>query len=591
MKTPIFSRAGLLAVLVAIATAALQGLGVALTVINNKDNAPSTALIAGSLRWAIANTPASGLVDFAPALKGNTIVLKAGQLVVDKSLTIRGLGCGNLTVSGNTVSRVFFVGGTATNPGLPNVILSDMTITRGNAVGPVFPANVNASNGGGIHNAGTLQLLRVCVTGNTASLGSGGGIYNRGTLSSVTECTVSYNNAGQNGGGIFDEQDMTIIRSAICNNIAGGNGGGIQEAGTANYINSTISNNRATGSGGGVNDPGYATLNTYNVTIADNTAGDGGGLATQAPGNSWALANTIVANNSATTNADIANPFGFPVSVANGHNLVRNTNGGTLGGLDPSDITGVDPKLGPLQNNGGPTLTMALLPGSPAIDKGANGNVLASMTTDQRTFMVRIINGGISLTVDIGAYEYTTARGLKNEAIADLTPCLSSTNCKTRLRAAAAILRIQRSLTPALWVNDTTLTRCGELVFEKEEEAAYIIQKIIMESPDMACVQQAIYAAEDLVLADEQLARAAIAAALAANGNASKIQDAKNELVTAQSYLAKQDYKGTIEHYEHAWVRAEEAQGIKEDEDCCRALKKQWEHDGDDDDDHDDDCN
>ena len=598
MKTLSQPRAGLKAVLVALLGVALQGAGFALTVTNNKDNAPSTPLIAGSLRWAIAGTPANGLVDFSTTLKGKTILLKAGQLVVDKALNIRGLGCSSLTVSGNNVSRVFFVSGTGNSPGLASVIISDMTITKGNAVGLDISGFGNATYGGGIHNVGTLQLLRTCITGNTAALGSGGGIYNRGTLSAVTECTVSYNTAGQNGGGIFDEQDMTIIRCAIYNNIAGGDGGGIQEAGTANVINTTVACNRAGGAGGGINDPGGATLKMYNVTIAGNTAAVGGGLA-NVPffGASWELRNTIVSGNSAPDSPDVSNGFGSQIS--RGFNLIRNTSGAAAGSFLPSDQLGVDPKLGPLQNNGGPTLTMALLPGSPAIDKGSNSNLLAGMTTDQRN-MARIVNGGISVTVDVGAYEYATARALKFEAINDLTPCLSSTDSRTVANARSAIRSIQCSLSSRLWVNDTKLTCSGELVFEYEEDAAYAIQKILKYSPDVACVKAATNAVQDLMQADEQIARAAIAEAIACNGNASYITKANSELVTAQASISKQDYKGAIEHYEHAWEYAQKAcNRCRNDDDCRRDRedtdredRERWGDDdrcgGDHDDEHDD---
>lgn len=405
MKTTSHLRAGVRATLVAIVGFVLQGTGFALTVTNDKDNAPSTPLIVGSLRWAIAGTPANGLVDFSPPMKGKTIILKAGQLVVDKQLTIRGLGCNSLTVSGNNVSRVFFTSATSSISGQPGVTISDLTITKGNGVGPDLSGAGNDANGGGIHNVGSLELLRLCVTDNSANLGSGGGIYNRGTLSSIVESTVSYNSAGLNGGGIFDEQDMTIIRSTISNNSAGGDGGGIQEAGTATLINSTVANNRATGAGGGINDAGGATLNTYNVTIAGNTAAVGGGLA-NVPffGASWELRNTIVGNNTAAVAPDVSNAFGSQISQ--GFNLIENPSGAAPGSFLPSDQLGVDPNLGPLQDNGGPTFTMALLPGSPAIDRGSNSNLLPGMTTDQRVFVARIINGGLSLTVDVGAYEF-----------------------------------------------------------------------------------------------------------------------------------------------------------------------------------------
>ena len=81
----------------AIAGIVLPGTASALTVTNNKDNLPSAPLISGSLRWAIQNTPASGTVDFSSSLCGQTILLKAGQLVVDKRLRIRAHACWDAT--------------------------------------------------------------------------------------------------------------------------------------------------------------------------------------------------------------------------------------------------------------------------------------------------------------------------------------------------------------------------------------------------------------------------------------------------------------------------------------------------------------
>jgi len=184
--------------------AVLPGDGFAVTVKNTKDNAPGAALIPGSLRWAIATTPANGTVDFDPSLKGGTISLKAGQLVVDKAVHIKGPGRDSLTVSGNERSRVFFVSGAGEPGGLPGVVLSEMTITKGKAVGP--PEELGGpstdGNGGGIYNVGTLKLERVRITGNHAPVSNGGGIFNRGTLNAIVESTIAGNHAGQHGGGI-----------------------------------------------------------------------------------------------------------------------------------------------------------------------------------------------------------------------------------------------------------------------------------------------------------------------------------------------------------------------------------------------------
>ena len=566
MKTSTHTRSGVLVAMIALVIIALQGASIALTVTTNKDNAPSDPLIAGSLRWAIVNTPAYGLVDFSASLKGKTIALKGGQLVVNKPMNIRGLGSGNLTVSGNNASRVFYVSGTGSVANPQGVIISDLTVTKGNAAGADLSGFGNDANGGAIHNVGTLQLLRVSVTGNSAALGSGGGIYNRGTLNAATECTVSYNSAGQSGGGIFDEQDLTVVRSAIFNNIAGGDGGGMQEAGTANLINTTVANNRAAGYGGGIFDSGGATLKTYNATIAGNTAAVGGGLATLPFFvASWELRNTLVGDNTAPDSPDVGNFFGSQISQ--GFNLIENTSGAGAGSFLPSDKLGVDAKLGPLQNNGGPTLTMALLPGSPAIDAGSNANLLRGMISDQRGFMARVINGGISATVDIGAYEYATAKALKQDAIDELTPCLGSADRRVVRDVRCAIRSIQVSLTARLWLGETRVGKCGELVFEYEEDAAYSLQRLLCYATDPVCLQAVQNAIEDLLLADEQLAVAEMDASASCKDGANWLRRAAQELAKARASAAKQQYKDAIEYYEHAWQYARKACNISTGDD------------------------
>ena len=194
------------------------------------------------------------------------------------------------------------------------------------------------------------------------------------------------------------------------------------------------------------------------------------------------------------------------------------------------------------------------------------------MTSDQRIFIARIINGGMSATVDIGAYEYAAAKDLKYEAIADITPCLSSADCNTRTNARSAIRSIQCSLSERLWkVGDKTrLGRCGELVFEYEEDAAYALMKIVKYSPDMACVNAAKDALQDLVQADLQLALVAIDDAVACNGNSNYIAKARAEIVKAQTAVAKMEFKYAIEYYEHAWEYAQDACNSHRDDDECR---------------------
>src|SRR5205814_1783082 len=156
-----------------------------------------------------------------------------------------------------------------------------------------------------------------------------------------------------------------------------------------------IAINAATDSGGGVFNA--STLKLTNVTLAANSAPSGGNIFNQ--GATLTLNNTIVADNE--VGGDIVNVGG---TVQGSNNLVEDGSG-------PAGSLAVDPKLGTLQDNGGPTQTIALLAGSPAIDRGSNALAAASgLTTDQRG-LPRVVNGGLGRTVDIGAFESQDPQG------------------------------------------------------------------------------------------------------------------------------------------------------------------------------------
>jgi hypothetical protein len=338
----------------------------------------------GSLRDAIATTPAGGQVDFQPELTG-TLTLTTGSLVINKSLTIAGLAAPKITITTNPAARAFTI-----MQGTNVVTISGLTIT-GKA-----PDSLNGSLSG-IDNAGTLTLSSMAFSGNVNStfnvgaMSLGGGIKNSGTLT-VMSSTFSNNAAsgrsGGSGGGIYNSGTLTVINSTFNGNSAtdafgGGAGGGIYNSGIVTVINSTLSGNSAGST------TGYGTINT----------GAGGGIF-QASG-SATLVNTLVAGNAAKSGPDVS----ATLTASSHHNLIGN-NVGSLGLVDGQNGNRVgtpgktlDPKLGPLQDNGGSTLTMALLPGSPALDAG--DNAASPGPTDQRG-RPRIVNN----TIDIGAYEF-----------------------------------------------------------------------------------------------------------------------------------------------------------------------------------------
>jgi hypothetical protein len=340
----------------------LEGRWLPSTVTNLNDSG------AGSLRDAIAATSAGGTVDFQPGLTG-TISLTSG-LTIDKSLTITGPGAKIITISG----RLDMVNATDT------VAITGLTIAH--------------SLGGGIDNVGTLTLASCAISHNEltsthSGVPGGAGIHNTGTLT-VTNSTLSDNSLVDPyegfGGGIWNHGTLTISNSTLSGNSAAGglgldSGGGIyNDSGTLTVINSTISGNTAVG-------PGMAI---------------GGGIAINA--GSVTLTNTIVAGNTGVTVADVSGT----VTQAD-HDLIGNGDGsmGLVNGQNGNQVgttaTPVSPKLGPLQDNGSPTQTMALLPGSPALDAGNNSAPAGA--TDQRG-LPRIVNG----VIDIGAYEYQSTR-------------------------------------------------------------------------------------------------------------------------------------------------------------------------------------
>jgi hypothetical protein len=158
-------------------------------------------------------------------------------------------------------------------------------------------------------------------------------------------------------------------------------------------LQSTIANNSAIGDGGGLKIVGTpAVAKIHNSTIAGNVARVAGGGISSSAASAVEVISTIIAKNSVktkgATDLDLAGSFAIDFS------LIGVLDSATIEGAD--NLTGVDPKLGKLRNNGGPTFTMLPAAGSPALGAGANPDSLA---TDQRG-VVRPATG-----VDIGAVE------------------------------------------------------------------------------------------------------------------------------------------------------------------------------------------
>jgi hypothetical protein len=289
----------------------------------------------GTLRDRIGNT-ACDVIVFDPDILPGTITLDS-QLTISRSLAIDGPGVGQLTISGNNAVRVFEIEAGSM------VTISGVTIAQGQARGR-FPDN----SGGGIRNVGSLTVTNSTISGNTAQEGGGGGILNVGTLT-VTSSTIS-NNTASFAGGILNVGTVTVTNSTISDNTAL-TGGGIWNLGdgTVMVTNSTISDNTASDTGGGISNSG--TLTAKNSIVANSSSG----------GNCLAAAGTF---------------------TALGVNLADD---GLCPGFD--EFSSAEINLGPLADNGGPTFTHALLPGSVAINAATDCTLVdgeTPVTTDQR---------------------------------------------------------------------------------------------------------------------------------------------------------------------------------------------------------------
>jgi hypothetical protein len=255
-----------------------------------------------------------------------------------------------------------------------------------------------ADDGGGIagHGGGTVTLTDSPVMSNTAPYG-GGGIDMSGGAVLVLTSTIADNTAGAGGGMVVDGGITTLRNSAVVRNTASsGDGGGIliMNSGSLSLTNSTLSANSATASGGAIaNGSGNTSGGSLAVsfsTISANSAHSGGGIAATAatpppgmapPIAAMTLNASILAGNTAPSGPDCA---GAATSL--GYNLIGDADGcsgvSAAGDLTGSGASPLDPRLGPLADNGGPTWTMAPQSGSPALD--AVPIAKCSVSTDQR---------------------------------------------------------------------------------------------------------------------------------------------------------------------------------------------------------------
>jgi hypothetical protein len=384
----------------------------------------------------VANAVDGTTITFDMSNPCSTITLTS-TIPIGRNITIEGPGAGELAVSGNGAVEVFAVGADFTT-------ISGLTIENG-----------LATDGGGIQNGGTLTVVD-CIVANNEATSDGGGIYNRGTLS--FSGTLSDNSAAD-GGGIYNDSfagesvNNLTITGTLSGNTATDDGGGLFNfTGTASLNDATVSDNSVTsasGAGGGVFnidtvDIGASTLSAnssdtgggiYNGRVLDlstdtlsgnSAVGHGGALSNDSVGTTTATWVTL-SGNSASQGGAIDNGGTMTVaativakgatgsdclgSIADtGYNL---DDDGSCGfSATEHSLSGVDPDLGPLQNNGGPTQTQA-----PALDSavlnqipphatGPSGNDLCPRI-DQRG-----VDGPQGTWCDMGAVELVGSQAI-----------------------------------------------------------------------------------------------------------------------------------------------------------------------------------
>lgn len=376
-----------------------------LTLANGIANRGGAIYNAGSVEiWDITltNNQASGGSGGGIYNDGNLSIIDS---ILSNNEAGTGLGgaiynAGTLTLQRSTLSNNYagLAGGAIMNTG--NVSTVQATFI-----------NNSGFHGGGLENVGTARITYSTLSSNTTTGGMGGGIHNTGQLT-ISNSKFSANSTSpvENGGGLSNLGNALITTSFFIDNLAPhGLGGGIYNGGQLTILADTLAANQASsGRGGGLYSGTAGTLSISNATFSGNYSGyEGGGLYVGGSAiilNSTIfnnLPNSVVHNGSAVVSVKNTIIAGAPTGncvgaiTSLGNNLEDQA---TCGFTAPNDLQNTNPELGPLADNGGPTPTHALIPGSPAINGGSNDGCPAG---DQQGVRRPLLG-----TCDIGAYEY-----------------------------------------------------------------------------------------------------------------------------------------------------------------------------------------
>jgi hypothetical protein len=350
------------------------------------------------------------------------LVIINSSLIEDNHVDVRQLGDGggielggpatisDSTISGNSAGG--FGGGIAARVNF--LRYNPITVTRSAVL------DNRAAFGGGIFNfSATFTIDHTIVSGNSTVGRFGSGLDNADGRMTITDSIISDNTGGS---AIFNDGQMTISGSTISGNSTPSYGGGLYaDLGSVTIVNSTFSGNTAGAAAGAIfmvdSSQAIGVVQLTSVTITGNVAPYGGGLEAPLTAHTQAHAvvrNTLIAGNSAT----YLGPDVIGVVTSLGYNVVGkadDSRGWTFTDSLGHSFAPLDPVLGPLQDNGGPTPTHALLAGSPAIETGDPG-LLGSY--DQRG-TIRIHNG-LNPPVDVGAFDAGVRYRLRVDAPAEV---------------------------------------------------------------------------------------------------------------------------------------------------------------------------
>ncbi len=432
------------------------------------------------------NTNIPDVITFS--VDGTIALTSALPVISNEAVSIQGPGASALTVQGdgqNDALLTLAAGATADVSGLTldgdqgkNAgvsVAADASLLVQNAfIQNTF--NINGA-GGGISNQGGSVVVSDTRLSNDEAQGNGGGVASIGGSVTVSQSTFTDDAATSYGGAIYVVAssagaggDLTVLDSAFTGNIAGHDGGAIELSfgAYATIADSTFTGNSAVfggtislfsvGSSSAMTDSLLLSSSTLAGNTATSTAAGGGlfiAASSDAFTSSVVMRDTIVAGNHARGNAlsDIVGALD-PTSA---YNLIGDGTGltgisdGSNGNQVGADAQPIDPKLGPLANNGGATQTFALLPGSPAIDRGGPDPVGDALTTTDQRGDPRIVSQSYVVPPtggdgrDIGAYELaaqTTPTILTVDSLADANPPSGALTLREALQAAAGTISL-----------------------------------------------------------------------------------------------------------------------------------------------------